>query len=108
MSLRRRSAAVRRSLIGIGEEIVNVAYDAPVDHAPREGVICKFHRRAFVSCVTLRIPAAASPKKVESYRRALVGRDIVGTYVSVSCDVGLRCRQLDRAIMCVADASAIK
>jgi replicative DNA helicase len=30
--------AVRRNLIGIGEEIVNVAYDAPVDLAPREQI----------------------------------------------------------------------
>ncbi len=27
--------ALRRSLIAIGEEVVNVAYDAPVDHSPR-------------------------------------------------------------------------
>jgi replicative DNA helicase len=30
--------AVRRNLIGIGEEIVNVAYDAPVDFSPREQI----------------------------------------------------------------------
>ncbi|MBV9633496.1 MAG: replicative DNA helicase [Methylobacteriaceae bacterium] len=30
--------AVRRNLIGIGEDIVNVAYDAPVDYAPREQI----------------------------------------------------------------------
>ncbi|MCW6507870.1 replicative DNA helicase [Lichenifustis flavocetrariae] len=27
--------AIRRSLISVGEEVVNVAYDAPVDHSPR-------------------------------------------------------------------------
>ena len=30
--------ATRRSLIAIGEELVNVAYDAPVDHPPREQI----------------------------------------------------------------------
>jgi replicative DNA helicase len=30
--------AVRRELIGIGEDIVNVAYDAPVDQTPREQI----------------------------------------------------------------------
>jgi len=30
--------AIRRELIGIGEEMVNVAYDAPVDFAPREQI----------------------------------------------------------------------
>src|SRR5436853_4839471 len=30
--------AVRRDLIGIGEDMVNVAYDAPVDFAPREQI----------------------------------------------------------------------
>jgi replicative DNA helicase len=30
--------AVRRGLINIGEEIVNVAFDAPVDHSPREQI----------------------------------------------------------------------
>ena len=30
--------AVRRGLITIGEEIVNVAFDAPVDHSPREQI----------------------------------------------------------------------
>jgi replicative DNA helicase len=30
--------AIRRSLIGIGEEMVNVAYDAPVEMAPREQI----------------------------------------------------------------------
>ena len=30
--------AVRRSLIAIGEEVVNVAYDAPVDHSPRSQI----------------------------------------------------------------------
>jgi replicative DNA helicase len=30
--------AVRRALIGIGEELVNDAYDAPVDFAPREQI----------------------------------------------------------------------
>ena len=30
--------AVRRSLIGIGEDMVNVAYDAPVDMPPREQI----------------------------------------------------------------------
>ncbi|CAD5257593.1 Replicative DNA helicase [Bosea sp. 62] len=30
--------AVRRQLIGVGEELVNVAYDAPVDMAPREQI----------------------------------------------------------------------
>ncbi|RYB05710.1 replicative DNA helicase [Lichenibacterium ramalinae] len=30
--------AVRRGLISIGEEIVNVAFDAPVDHSPREQI----------------------------------------------------------------------
>ena len=30
--------AIRRSLIGIGEEIVNAAYDAPVDNPPREQI----------------------------------------------------------------------
>ncbi|MCQ4005345.1 hypothetical protein, partial [Klebsiella pneumoniae] len=27
--------AIRRQLIGVGEDMVNVAYDAPVDFAPR-------------------------------------------------------------------------
>ena len=27
--------AIRRALIAVGEEVVNVAYDAPVDHSPR-------------------------------------------------------------------------
>ncbi|MCL4170723.1 UNVERIFIED_CONTAM: hypothetical protein GTU68_014960, partial [Idotea baltica] len=30
--------AIRRSLIGIGEDLVNVAFDSPVDHAPREQI----------------------------------------------------------------------
>ena len=30
--------SVRRNLISIGEEIVNVAFDAPVDHSPREQI----------------------------------------------------------------------
>ena len=30
--------AIRRQLIGIGEDMVNVAYDAPVDMAPREQI----------------------------------------------------------------------
>ena len=30
--------AIRRSLIGIGEEVVNVAYDSPVDSSPREQI----------------------------------------------------------------------
>ena len=30
--------ALRRNLIAIGEELVNVAYDAPVDHPPREQI----------------------------------------------------------------------
>src|SRR5437660_4775273 len=30
--------AIRRDLIGIGEDMVNVAYDAPVDFAPREQI----------------------------------------------------------------------
>ncbi|HEY0442295.1 MAG TPA: replicative DNA helicase [Xanthobacteraceae bacterium] len=30
--------AIRRSLIGIGEDMVNVAYDAPVDFAPQEQI----------------------------------------------------------------------
>jgi replicative DNA helicase len=30
--------AIRRSLIGIGEEVVNVAYDAPVDTSPRDQI----------------------------------------------------------------------
>jgi replicative DNA helicase len=30
--------AIRRGLITIGEEIVNVAFDAPVDHSPREQI----------------------------------------------------------------------
>ncbi len=30
--------AMRRGLITIGEEIVNVAFDAPVDHSPREQI----------------------------------------------------------------------
>ena len=30
--------AIRRALIGIGEDMVNVAYDAPVDIAPREQI----------------------------------------------------------------------
>ena len=30
--------SVRRNLITIGEEIVNVAFDAPVDHSPREQI----------------------------------------------------------------------
>ncbi|MBL8587815.1 MAG: replicative DNA helicase [Methylobacteriaceae bacterium] len=30
--------AIRRELIRIGEEVVNVAYDAPVDHPPREQI----------------------------------------------------------------------
>ncbi len=30
--------AVRRALIGVGEDIVNVAYDSPVDSAPREQI----------------------------------------------------------------------
>src|SRR5437763_11748432 len=30
--------AIRRELIGIGEEMVNVAYDAPVDFAPRDQI----------------------------------------------------------------------
>ena len=30
--------AIRRELIRIGEEVVNVAYDAPVDHTPREQI----------------------------------------------------------------------
>ena len=30
--------AIRRQLIGVGEELVNVAYDAPVDMPPREQI----------------------------------------------------------------------
>src|SRR5690606_33503300 len=30
--------ATRRALIGIGEDMVNVAYDAPVDNAPQEQI----------------------------------------------------------------------
>ena len=30
--------AIRRSLIGIGEDMVNIAYDAPVDMAPRDQI----------------------------------------------------------------------
>src|SRR5439155_22055476 len=30
--------AIRRDLIGIGEDMVNVAFDAPVDFAPREQI----------------------------------------------------------------------
>src|ERR1700680_366140 len=30
--------SLRRALIGIGEEMVNAAYDAPVDEAPREQI----------------------------------------------------------------------
>jgi replicative DNA helicase len=30
--------AIRRQLIGVGEELVNVAYDAPVEMAPREQI----------------------------------------------------------------------
>ncbi len=30
--------AIRRNLISIGEEVVNVAYDAPVDHSPRNQI----------------------------------------------------------------------
>ncbi len=30
--------ALRRSLIAIGEEVVNVAYDSPVDHSPRDQI----------------------------------------------------------------------
>ncbi len=30
--------AIRRALIGIGEDVVNVAYDSPVDSAPREQI----------------------------------------------------------------------
>ncbi len=30
--------AIRRQLIGVGEDLVNVAYDAPVDMAPREQI----------------------------------------------------------------------
>ena len=30
--------AIRRTLIAIGEEVVNVAYDAPVDHSPRNQI----------------------------------------------------------------------
>ncbi len=30
--------ATRRALIGIGEDMVNIAYDAPVDMAPQEQI----------------------------------------------------------------------